>query len=47
MIGQIFYVGALEALAPGASESHPSLLRELVKKELVRRVSPTSSTRRV
>ena len=37
MIGQIFYVGALEALAPPALVSRiPSLLRELVQKELVR-----------
>ncbi|MBM2823328.1 MAG: Tetratricopeptide repeat protein [Thermoleophilia bacterium] len=37
VIGQIFYVGALEALAPPALVSRiPSLLRELVHKELVR-----------
>ena len=37
VIGQIFYVGALEALAPPALVSRiPSLLRKLVHKELVR-----------
>jgi class 3 adenylate cyclase/tetratricopeptide (TPR) repeat protein len=37
VIGQIFYVGALEALVPPALVSRiPSLLRELVHKELVR-----------
>jgi class 3 adenylate cyclase/tetratricopeptide (TPR) repeat protein len=37
VIGQIFYVGALEVLAPPALVSRiPSLLRELVHKELVR-----------
>jgi len=37
VIGQIFYVGALEALAPPALASRiPSLLRQLIHKELVR-----------